>query len=357
MFQILVITLRECIEAFLIVAITVAYLRKTGRSALLPPAYWGTATAIVLSIILGVALAEVAVQPLWEGVLAAVAAALVLGMVVYMLRAAKHLRATINSRIEASGAAARHRCMARRVLVRAADDHARRHGDRVHRQCACTEDRLRCHAVRRAIGIGLAALVAWAWSRYGHRVRLDLFFQVTSIFLLLFVVQLLIYSFHELSEANVLPIDNEFWHEATEPYGPDGVYGQWLSAGLVLVPLAWLAWSWLKGRRRRRSRRLSAPPRLAAFGPFERFQKSRAGYSLPRPRVARAPAAAAGAIQDAPDWPDCKNRLPSCALRDARRVARSVRASPARIPPRAPVMQSRTPCAIHTQTPAPPQQD
>jgi high-affinity iron transporter len=99
------------------------------------------------------------------------------------------------------------------------------------------------------LGIGLAAMVAWAWSRYGHRVRLDLFFQVTSIFLLLFVVQLFIYSFHELSEANVLPLDNEYWHEITEPYGPEGLYGQWLSAGLVLVPLAWLAWSWFTTRR------------------------------------------------------------------------------------------------------------
>lgn len=248
MLQILVITLRECIEAFLIVAITIAYLRKTGRSALLAPAYWGTATAIATSIVLGVALAEVAVQPLWEGVLASIAAILVLGMVIYMLRTAKNLRSNINARIEnvaqKSGAGAALGVFAFVLLM-------------ITREGMETAFIVNALALKTgsvemisgaAIGIGLAALVAWAWTRYGYRVRLDLFFQVTSIFLLLFVVQLFIYSFHELSEANILPIDNEYWHEATEPYGPEGFYGQWLSAALVLVPLGWLALAALKRR-------------------------------------------------------------------------------------------------------------
>jgi len=248
MLQILVITLRECIEAFLIVAITIAYLRKTGRTALLAPAYWGTAAAIALSIVLGVALAEVAVQPLWEGILAAIAAALVLGMVIYMLRAAKHLRTTINANLESAaqktgnGAAFGVFAFVLLMITREGMETAF-----IVNALALKTQSMEMLAGA-GIGIGLAAAVAWAWTRYGHRVRLDLFFQVTSIFLLLFVVQLLIYSFHELSETNLLPIDNEYWHELTEPYGPEGFYGQWLSAGLVLVPLAWLAWSWLKTR-------------------------------------------------------------------------------------------------------------
>lgn len=249
MLQIFVITLRESIEAFLIVAITLAYLRKTARTALLPAAYWGTGVALALSIVLGVALAEVAVQPLWEGVLAAVAAVLVLGMVIYMLRAAKHLRTEIGAKIESAalkpGIGASLGVFAFVVLM-------------ITREGMETAFIINALALQTgsiqmltgsALGVGLATAVAWAWSRYGHRVKLHLFFQVTSIFLLLFVIQLLIYSFHELSEARALPIDNEYWHEATEPYGPEGVYGEWLSYGLVLVPLAWLAWSWWKGRR------------------------------------------------------------------------------------------------------------
>ena len=101
------------------------------------------------------------------------------------------------------------------------------------------------------IGIALAGLLALAWSRYGHRVNLGLFFQVTSIFLGLFAVQLLIYAFHEATEANVLPIDNAYWHIATEPYGPEGEIGAIFSYGLVIVPGLWLIWSLITGGKAR----------------------------------------------------------------------------------------------------------
>ena len=248
MLQIFVITLRESIEAFLIVAITLAYLRKTGRTPLLPAVYWGTGVAITLSVVLGIALAEVAVQPLWEGVLAAIAAILVLGMVIYMMRAARQLRTQIGAKIESAtlkpGTGAWLGIFSFVVLM------ITREGMETAFivNALALQTKSMQMLVGSALGIGLAAAVAWAWSRYGHRVKLHLFFQVTSIFLLLFVVQLLIYSFHELSEAKVLPIDNDFWHAATEPYGPEGLYGEWLSYGLVLVPLAWLAWSWWQDR-------------------------------------------------------------------------------------------------------------
>jgi high-affinity iron transporter len=90
------------------------------------------------------------------------------------------------------------------------------------------------------IGTLSAAVVAWLWSRYGHRVNLALFFQVTAVFLLVFVVQLLIYGFHELTEANIFPY-SEPLHWATEPYGRDGQYGQYLTYLLVMLPLGWLA--------------------------------------------------------------------------------------------------------------------
>ena len=91
-----------------------------------------------------------------------------------------------------------------------------------------------------AAGTLAAACVAWLWSRYGYRVNLSRFFQVTAVFLLVFVVQLLIYGFHELTEANIFP-NSQPLHDATEAYGPDGVYGHYLTYMLVLLPLAWLA--------------------------------------------------------------------------------------------------------------------
>jgi high-affinity iron transporter len=75
-----------------------------------------------------------------------------------------------------------------------------------------------------------------------------LFFKVTSVFLVLFALQLLVYAFHEATEANILPLDNAYWHIATEPYGPEGEYGAALTYALVLVPAAWLMVAALKAR-------------------------------------------------------------------------------------------------------------
>jgi high-affinity iron transporter len=102
--QMMVVTLREGIEMFLIVAIAAAYLRKTGRQGLLPAVHWGAGSAIVLSTILGVWLAETVVTPFWEGMLALVAAVLVLTMVIYMMSAAKRMSTDIGLRLEAAAA-------------------------------------------------------------------------------------------------------------------------------------------------------------------------------------------------------------------------------------------------------------
>jgi high-affinity iron transporter len=243
-----VFTLREGIEAFLIVAIAIAYLHKSGRDALVSAAWWGTGAAALLSTVLGVFLAEIAVQPIWEAVLAAVAAVMVISMVVYMLKHAKKMRGEIGGRIEtaATGAGPWIGVFAIVLLMITREGMEMAFiAATLARQAEST------HLFFGALlGISLAGVLAWGWSRYGHRINLGLFFQVTSIFLVLFAVQLLIYAFHEATEASVLPIDNQYWHIATEPYGPEGVYGAILTYALVLLPALWIVGSMLGGRRK-----------------------------------------------------------------------------------------------------------
>lgn len=240
MLETLVIALREGIEAFLIVAITLAYLRKTGRAALAPAVYAGTGLAIVLSVVAAVALREMVITPLYEGLLALVAAVLVLTMMVYMSKAARQLSGNIREKIDAASArtgVGSHIAIAGFTLLMIT-----REGMETAFMIASLMGQTDTTAMTMGalLGVLLAAALAWGWSRYGQRVNLARFFQVTAIFLGLFVVQLAIYAFHEFTEAGVLPLDNAHWHIATEPYGPEGKYGAWLSYGLVLVPLAWL---------------------------------------------------------------------------------------------------------------------
>lgn len=246
--QMLLVTLREGIEAFLIVAIAAAYLRKTGRATLLPAVWWGAGVALACSVLLGVFLAELAVIPLYEGILALVAALLVLSMVIYMLGAARHMRTEIGRRLESSaarpGAAAWLGVFLFVVLMMT------REGMEVAFITASLARQVDTAALvpGAAAGLLLAAALALAWARWGHRVNLSLFFQVTGIFLAMFAVQLMLYAFHEFTEANALPgIDNAYWHLVTEDWA-EGAYAQVFSLLLVLTPLAWLGWRWRRLR-------------------------------------------------------------------------------------------------------------
>jgi len=252
MLQAFVITLREGLEAFLIVAISLAYLKKTARRELTPAVHWGIAASVLLSVGAGLLLAKARNQSLWEGILGIVAAFLVASLTVHMWRAGRYMKKEIEGRLAASsdraGAGAWWGVFAFTLLM------ITREGMETAMLMNALLFQVRAvHIIAGAFGGTIvAAFIAFLWSRFGHRVNLSRFFQVTAIFLLVFVVQLLIYGFHELAEARVLP-NSEVLHNATEPYGPDGVYGHYLTYMLVALPLAWLAISSFFGRTRQRS--------------------------------------------------------------------------------------------------------
>ena len=246
MLQAFVITFREGLEAFLIVAISLAFLRKSGSRHLVPAVQWGIGVSVVLSIFAGYLFSRASNQALWEGVLALAAAASVATLTIHMWRTARRIKGEIEGHLRQSaskqGTAAWIGVFLFTLLMisREGMETALLMGTLVFQVRAID---IIAGAVAGTIGAGV---VAWMWSKYGHRVNLGLFFQVTAIFLLIFVVQLLIYGFHELTEANIFP-GSEALHWATEPYGPDGIYGQYLTYLLVAGPLGWLLVSMLKG--------------------------------------------------------------------------------------------------------------
>jgi len=236
-FQALVITLREGFEAFLIVAISLSYLRKSGRVRLTPAVHWGIAAAIVVSLIGGYLLFHAPNQELLDGPLAIVAAASVTWMIVHMWRAGRRMKGDIEGRLQSSsvkpGTAAFTGVFLFTLLI----------VSREGMETALLLMQLRetvYLAVGAAIGCLGAAGVAWLWSRFGHRVNLALFFQVTAIFLFVFVVQLIIRGTHEMSEQHLLPY-SDVVHSATEAWGPDSAFGHVLTYLLVVAPALWIA--------------------------------------------------------------------------------------------------------------------
>ena len=236
MVQALVITLREGLEAFLIVALSLSYLRRSGRVSLTRAVYWGVGAAIALSALAGYLLYSASNQEWLEGPLAIVAAASVTWLLVHMWRAGRRMKGDIENRLQASsarpGAAAFTGVFLFTVLM------VSREG--METALLLMQVRETVNVVMGAVaGVIGAAGVAWLWSRYGQRVNLGLFFQVTAIFLFVFVVQLLVLGVHEMSEQGFLPY-SEAIHVSTEAWGPDSPLGHLLTYLLVILPLGWL---------------------------------------------------------------------------------------------------------------------
>jgi len=240
MLEAFVIVLREGFEAFLIVAITLAYLRKSGKQRLIPAVRLAIAAAIALSGVFGYILMRGVNQSLWEAILGSITVVLVATLVIHMWRTAPRMRREMERRLERATAqnlswiAFAGVFLFTLVMVT-------REG---------METALMLYQVRGGIlvgalfGLAAAASLAWLWARLGHRINLKRFFQVTSIYLLLFMGQVGVYSFHEFAEAGVFPKSEEL-HAATEILSPYGLYGKWFSILIVVLCAGWLAVAWI----------------------------------------------------------------------------------------------------------------
>ncbi len=257
MWQGFTIALREGIEAFLIVALILSYLKRTGREVLARAVYSGTAVSVVTCFAAGFLFSKAANQSLWEAILALVAAVSVGSLLWYMKRVSAHLKKDIETRIEARTHARADRrafwgVFSFTLLM------ITREGMETALLIVTALFQLKSSAVFLGLALGLlgAASIGYAWTRLGRGVDLPALLNVLAVFLLIFVVQLVLYGVHELSEARVLPASQTV-HDATEVLGPDGSIGHLLAYSLAVVPTVWLALLWWK--RRLRAEKGTAP--------------------------------------------------------------------------------------------------
>ena len=263
MLQSFIIILREGFESFLLVAVILSYLRRSGRTKLAPAVYWAVGAGLGLSGTLGYVLFKLQTgsadkiertlgpgiarflgnEALREAVLGVVAIVMVLSLVIYMWRTGPRLKQRMEQKL--SEASDRAGWMAFAGIFLFTILTVSREGmETALMLLQVRSPRLIWGAL---LGLAAAGSMAWAWARFGHLINVRRFFQVTGIFLLLFMAQVAIYSFHEFSEAGVLP-NSEAIHTATEKFSPEGVYGQWFSVVMVGVCAAWLIGAWLVDR-------------------------------------------------------------------------------------------------------------
>jgi high-affinity iron transporter len=212
MLQAFIITLREGVEAALIVGITLAYLAKIGRNDLRKSVYAALASAFVGSIGIAVVLSRLNWnQDIFEGWVMLVAAVFVVTMIVFMMKTGRKLKGEIESRVglfarsEASG-----------------DEWS---GDKsiglfffvflmvlregVETVLILSAVTLNSSELMSFIGTLLGVIVAILFGvmfvKGSVKINLQKFFKVTTAILFLVAGQLVISGLHELSENGVLP--------------------------------------------------------------------------------------------------------------------------------------------------------
>ena len=203
MLQTMIVTLREGVEAALIVGITIAYLEKIGRSHLRRVVWAGVTAAVLGSIATAIVVDRFSLnQDIVEGWVMLVAAVFVVSMIIFMARTGRHLKSEIENRLGAlAGKGSSLGLFAFIFLM------VMREGVETVLMLAAvslnTTELL--NAVGTLLGIGLAVTFGVLFVKGSVRIDLRKFFRVTTVILVFVAFQLVISGLHELSENGALP--------------------------------------------------------------------------------------------------------------------------------------------------------
>jgi high-affinity iron transporter len=201
----LLLALREGVEAALVVGIVLVYLNRTGRRALASYVWGGVIFASAASVAAAVLLDRWQVsEDGFEGLLMLIASVLVISMIIWMNRVARHLKKEIEQRVEAYAQKSTRAGWGIGLFVFLM----------VVREGAELVLVLRAVELSSAgvqvwigttIGIAIAVAVGVFFFQGTLRIPLHRFFKATSAILMVVAFQLALTGVHELSEAMWIP--------------------------------------------------------------------------------------------------------------------------------------------------------
>jgi high-affinity iron transporter len=213
MLQAFIITLREGVEAALIVGITLAYLAKIGRNDLRKSVYAALAAAFAGSIAVAVVLSRLNWnQDIFEGWVMLVAAVFVVTMIVFMMKIGRKLKGDIESKVglfargDAGGGDAGGGDAWVGLFLFVFLMVLREGVETVLILSAVTLNSNELMSfIGTVLGVVVAVLFGVMFVKGSVKINLQKFFRVTTAILFLVAAQLLISGLHELSENGVLP--------------------------------------------------------------------------------------------------------------------------------------------------------
>ena len=203
MLQALIVTLREGVEAALIVGIVLAYLKKIGRADLRKTVYSALVAAFVCSIAVAVVLARTQFNSdIFEGVVMLAAAVFVVSMIIFMMRASKKLKGEIEGRLQSLAGESSTLGIFIFVFLMV----LREGVETVLILSAVSLNSTELLSfIGTLIGVALSIVFGVMFVKGSVRINLQRFFRVTTAILFLVAAQLVVSGLHELSENGVLP--------------------------------------------------------------------------------------------------------------------------------------------------------
>jgi high-affinity iron transporter len=207
MLQAFIVTLREGVEAALIVGIVLAYLAKIGRPDLRKPVYAGLAAAFVGSIGLAIVLSRVELnEDSFEGWVMLAAAVFVVTMIIFMMKTGRKLKGEIERKLGTVSSQGSWIGIFFFVFLMVLREGVETVLILAGVSLNTTE---LLSFLGTLLGVGVAILFGVMFVKGSVRINLQKFFRVTTVILFFVAAQLIVSGLHELSESGVIASSKE----------------------------------------------------------------------------------------------------------------------------------------------------
>ena len=212
----LLITLREGLEAALIIGIILAYLARTDNRQGFKPVWLGVSLAVLGSLIAGVLIFFLAeeftgrAEEIFEGIAMFLATGVLTWMIFWMRKQAVNIKVHLHAQIQSvltSGSALGLVILAFVVVVREGIETVLF----LFAATRVAESPL-LFTVGGFLGLAIAIVIGYSIYKGSSRLNLRTFFNVTSLVLIVFAAGLLAHGIHEFHEAGIIPpIIEQVW--------------------------------------------------------------------------------------------------------------------------------------------------
>ena len=232
------LSLREGLEAALIIGIVLGAVSKIRRKDLAPSVWLGTISAVIVSILTAVILTsfgmslEEEAEQIFEGITMLVAAGILTWMIFWMGKQARFLKSELEDGVNKAAAATGKRAVFTLAFMAVVREGIELAIFVTAAFFAGNQGETSANLIQTLAGtiLGLGTAILLGYTIFATTVRLDLrrFFQVTGILLILFAAGLVAHGVHEFNEVGWIPAIVEHVWDVNMILDENSVAGQLL---------------------------------------------------------------------------------------------------------------------------------